>query len=327
MKQKISALIFGGVAAILVVVSGSAGAQSQPGSGLSISPTLFSFTLKPGASTPLEINLKNITTDNVVAKAFINDFEADNVTGNPKIITNPVRSDPHIIKPFLQGVSDVPLPKGQQKKISLSINVPANQSPGAYYGIVRYRAVPEVLANNDQGVSLTASVGAIVLITVPGNIQDQVQLAGVHVYNVSNNKQHEHTLFTSKPERAGIEMKNLGNGFAAPYGTVELSDMGGHRIFSYQLNNNTPRSNILPGSSRVFDNPLKNIKGPGRYTLTANVVYGADASILVGKKTFWYIPAWLLFVIAAVLAVIVLLAARAYRRHGASLRRSHRRKR
>ena len=325
MKQKIFALISGGLA-LLILATGAVSAQSQPGSGLSISPTIFNFTIKPGASQTFDINLKNITTDDVVARASINDFEADNVSGNPKIITDPKVKSPHSVKDLVTGLKDISLAKGEQKKISLTLNIPGNQTPGAYYGIVRFRAIPSVLANNNQGVSLTASVGAVVLITVPGNIRDQIQLSGLHIYNSQNGKQHEHTFFTTKPNLAGVEVKNLGNGFATPYGTVEVTDMSGHHVYSYQLNNNTPRSNVLPGSSRIFTNPLKNIKGPGRYTLTANIVYGASSTILVSKKTFWYVPPWVVIAIAIILLTLTLLATWAYRRHGQSLKRSHRRR-
>ncbi|HEX2622431.1 MAG TPA: hypothetical protein VHL11_19865, partial [Phototrophicaceae bacterium] len=143
----------------------------------------------------MDLNLKDIEPDAVIAKAFVNDFVSDNATGNPRIITDPNQKSPQSIKDFVHGLSDVPLAKGEQKKVTLTISVPKNQPPGAYYGIIRYRAIPQVAANSNQGVSLTASVGAIVLVTVPGNIKDQVQLTGIHIYN----KQNEHSFFLTKP--------------------------------------------------------------------------------------------------------------------------------
>jgi hypothetical protein len=91
--------------------------------------------------------------------------------------------------------------------------------------------------------------------------------------------------------------------------------MFGKTTYSYQLNNTNPRANILPESSRIFIDPIKNINSPGQYTVTANVVYGSNATILTLKKTFWYIPLWLLCTILAVILIAVVVVARSYRHY------------
>ena len=301
---------------VLVVSALPVRAQTTtPGSGLSISPTVSQFTIKPGEAGVESITLKNITSGNIVAKPTVNDFTSDNASGNPQIITDPNKHSPNSIKNFVLGLEDVPLAKGQQKKLSLPLQVPKNASPGAYYGIIRYKAVPGGSNAPKEGeLTLSASVGTIVLITVPGNLKEQVQLTALHIYKDN----HEGGFFTSKPNAAGVELKNLGNNFSSPFGTVTLQKMFGNKeIYSYQLNNGQPRSNILPGSSRTFRNAIKNISTPGRYTLTANVTYGNGNDILIMKKTFWYVPLWLSLVLLAILLVLiysVFTAFRGYRR-------------
>src|SRR5205807_1977745 len=91
---------------------------------------------------------------------------------------------PNSIQPFVQGLQDVPLAKGQQKSFVVGLQIPQGTTPGAYYGVIRYRAVPAGTNAPGPGqVALTTSVGTIVLITVPGNIREQVQVAGIHVYH------------------------------------------------------------------------------------------------------------------------------------------------
>jgi hypothetical protein len=123
--------------ALVFILAGSmlpANAQtSNNGSGLSISPVVSEFTLKPGAADNLDITLKNITSGDVTAKAFINDFESDGTSGTPKIITDPTQHDPHSIKKFIVGLNDVPLTMGQQSKETVGLQAPPNVSAGAYY--------------------------------------------------------------------------------------------------------------------------------------------------------------------------------------------------
>jgi hypothetical protein len=284
--------------------------QDRSGSGLSISPTISEFTLKTGQADKLDITLKNITVGDITAKALVNDFKSDNLTGNPQIITDPNKTSTHSIKKFVLGLEDIPLAKGERKKVTVALQVPDKTPPGAYFGVIRYKAIPAGANAPKEGeVTLSASVGTIVLITVPGNLKQQIQLSTIHIYR----GKHEGTLFASKPTDAGIEIRNLGNGFSQPFGTVTVDKMFGGQVYSYQLNATSPRAHILPGSSRIFKNRILNISQPGRYTVTANVTSGTGGDVLVQKKTFWYVPLWLLLVVAAVIIFLIWLATRAYR--------------
>ncbi len=304
------------------------GAQTTPsGSGLSISPTVTEFNLKPGQADKIDITLKNITVNPIIAKAVINDFEGDGVTGNPKLIADTQQQSPYSIRKFVLGLEDVPLAVGQQKKVTLAIQIPANLPAGAYFGVIRFKAVPVSAATTlaPGEVSLSASVGTIVLVTIPGNIREQVQLTKLHIFGGTKEKLRDAGLFFTKPFEAGVGLRSLGNGFIKPYGTIEIKRTFGGTAYSYQLNNTTPRANILPGSSRTFIDPIKGINLPGRYTMIASVSFGNGSDVLVLKKAFWYIPAWLAITSIVVLAVLVILSLLAYRRYrrGANNRHSH----
>ncbi|MBI2285584.1 heme exporter protein CcmD [Candidatus Saccharibacteria bacterium] len=323
--HKLKRLITAAIVLTFAVVSvlPAAAQQDTTGSGLSISPTLSEFTLKPGQADKLDINLKNITANKITAQASIADFESDNVSGNPKIITDPNHVSPNSIRKFILGMEDIPLDVGQQKNVTLAIQVPGDAAPGAYFGIIRYKAVPA--GQNAPGpgeVSLSASVGTIVLIGVPGNIREQVQLTGLHIYSGTR----KGTLFFEKPTKIGVELRNLGNGFVKPFGTVEIRNMTGKEVYTYQLNNTNPRASVLPGSNRILENEIKNIGAIGRYTVTASVSYGSGSQVLTLKKTFWYVPIWLAAIILAVLGLLILFVFRAYRHYRRESKRAYRRK-
>lgn len=311
---------------LLLAMSPAAIAQQSnglpTGSGLSISPTVSEFTLKPGASANLTITLKNITVDDVTAVGAVNDFTSDNSTGNPKIITNSSTPGPNSIRNFVLNLNNVALKRGDQKNLTLGLRVPANTPPGAYYGIIRYRAVPA--GSNAPGpgqVALTASVGTIVLITVPGNIREQVQAKDLHIYRGAT----DGSFFFGPPTKIGVEIKNFGNGFIKPFGTVEVHNMFKKTVLTYQFNNPKEPGNILPNSERVFTNNIKGISQFGRYTATASISYGSGSQVLILTKNFWYVPLWMVIVLLVVLAVLVFLAYRAYRRYNRDKKHTRRR--
>jgi hypothetical protein len=325
MIQKARRLIAATLALLLLFSTSIVSAQNAQtgGSGLSISPLHTDVTLDPGKTKTLDITLKNVTSSAVVAKPSVVDFESDNTTGNPKIITDPSKKSPYSIRDFVSGLADITLAKGEKKTVTATLKTPDKQPPGAYFGIIRYKAVPAEATTPESGeVALTASVGTIVLITVPGSIRDQIQLTNLFVYRNSNNG----TFFIAKPNQTGIEVKNLGNGFAQPFGTVELKNTFGKTVYSYQLNNVDPRGSVLPSSTRIFRNDIKNVSQPGRYKLTASVAYGSGAYVLVSEKTFWYIPVWLVVILLIILAALALLIYRVYKRRFVFKKRTSRKR-
>ncbi|HEX4774687.1 MAG TPA: hypothetical protein VH234_04170 [Candidatus Saccharimonadales bacterium] len=301
----------------------AATAPSGSASGLSISPLRQEVTLKPGQADKIDITLKNITGGPITAKAKVQDFESDNVDGNPKLITDPNQNSPNSIRNFLVGLGDIQLAVNEQRSFSIPVQAPANAAPGAYFGLVEFQAVPNnssASAGGNNKVALSAAVSQLVFITVPGNIVSRMQLNAIHIYKDTGGN-NEGLFFTKIPKAAGVELRNLGNGFATPFGRVTLTNSTGKTIYSYELNGGVTRGLVLPNSNRVFRNPLKGISRPGRYTLTASVSYGSGSAILTGKKTFWYIPAWLPFVVIIIVLVlvgIILLARRRFKRANAS---------
>jgi hypothetical protein len=322
--QKPKRLLMAVLSALLIfTITPFALAQQSPsGSGLSISPTISELTINPGEANHVTITLKNITVDDVVAKGAVNDFISDNNTGNPQIITDPNIKSPNSIKKFVTNIDDVALAKGQQKTVVLGLEVPKNTTPGAYYGIIRYRAVPKALNTPGPGqVALTASVGTIVLITVPGNVREQVQVKGIHIFRGAR----EGSFFIKPPTSIGITITNFGNGFVKPFGTVEVNNTFKKAVTSFQLNNPKQLGNILPNSTRTFSNNIKGVNRIGRYTVLASVSYGSGSQVLTLKKDFWYIPLWLVVIILVVLAGLIFLAVRAYRNYRRGRRHSSKR--
>jgi hypothetical protein len=285
-------------------------AQDQGGSasGLQISPTRTELNIKRGSTQNVAITLKNVTGGEIIAKPEIDDFISDNDTGTPKIITDQSQKSPYTIKDFISTIPDIPMKSGESKKLNIPVNVPADQPPGAYFGVIRFIAQPASNGNDNNGgkqVTLTASLGHIVLVNVPGNVKEQLQLVSFEAEKGGKTG----SIFSSAPDSLALGLKNTGNSFAKPFGTVTIKDFKGNKVYQYEVNNTDPRGNVLPDSTRIFHDAVKHIgSAPGRYSAVASVSYGTGGDVLVSEIHFWVIPNWLrllaLFVVILILIAI-----------------------
>jgi hypothetical protein len=193
------------------------------------------------------------------------------------------------------------LKAGESKQAKLNIDVPIDASPGAYFGAVRYAAVPKEIADGDDGrqVALTASVAGLVLLTVPGDIVEGVSFDRLSIEKAEKTG----TFFTSAPESIAVGLTNTGNGFIKPFGIVTVHK-GGNQILSYELNDTDPRGNILPNSSRTFRDRLESVGGFGRYKAIASVSYSDGGDVLTQEKVFWIIPVWMWIIIILLLIAV-----------------------
>ncbi len=303
----VMSVLFAAVAIAMPVIAQE---DNGGGSGLSISPTRSEFNIAPGTSQKLEITIRNVTSGSILAQPFVNDFEADNITGGPKLYQNPDKRNAATITKFLAGsLGEVLLKPGERKDLSYDLIVPEGAAPGAYYGAMTFKATPADGAAPQPGeVGLTANVSSLVLIEVPGDITEKVAVTSVKAYQTTKDGDKTSSMFSTAPDKIGITVKNLGNSFAKPFGTVTMNNMFGKQVLSYELNNLQPRGNILPNSSRVFTDNIKGISMPGRYNITANVSHGRGGEIIVAKASFWYLPAWFIAVLAAIVLAVAAVA-------------------
>lgn len=296
----------------ILVATPIASAQ-QGGNGLQMSPTRTEISANPGEVKNFSLTLKNITQGDFTAKAVINDFESDNVSGTPKILVNSNDRTPYSISTMLKGLSDVELKAGETKEVKLSVDVPGNASPGAYFGAVRFSVTPKANAtSNERQIALNASVAHLVFVEVPGNVTQQIKVESLKFQNGDKSGRF---FVTKKPDKSAVAVKNLGNGFSRPFGKVTVKGPFGKQAHTYEVNNVDPRSIVLPNSSRTFTDELKGVKLPGKYSATASVAYGNGGEVVNFKSSFWYLPIWFLIVLFILIAGIIGGGYYAYRKY------------
>lgn len=293
------AVTMGPVAPLVLAADSTAGT----GQALEIAPPLEDISGNPGQKITLKIQLRDVAKTDLIVSQDINDFVANGEDGTPKIILDKSDENPYSIKDWVSPLPAFTIKPSEIKILNITINIPTNAAPGGHYGVIRFTGTPPKL--NGTGVSLSASLGTLVLLRVNGPVKEKLS---VQEFSVSQ-KGKTGKLFEAPPLDFTEKINNSGNIHEEPTGHITVKNMFGKTIAG--LNVNTPPRNILPGSIRKFTQPLdKTVLGSkrlfGRYTADLQLTYGTgkDKQVVNTKLTFWIIPYRL---IAAIILILIIL--------------------
>lgn len=272
------------------------------GEALEIAPPLVYLNANPGQTITTQIQVRDIAKGDLLVTGQADDFVAAGTNGNPKILFHDnAASDPFSLKNWIAPLPGVVLKPEQINSITVTINVPKNATPGGHYGLIRFSAVPPSLSGKN-GVSLSASLGTLILLTVSGHIKQKMSLTKFY----SNNSTGQPTsFFQSDPLGVSETFKNDGNVAEQPQGQMTIKDMFGKTLVTMSIN--PVNANVLPASTRIFTQTINSIIIGnrtlfGRYSATLNVSYG-NHQTLSSKLTFWVIPVVPILILLVALVV------------------------
>lgn len=273
------------------------------GQALEIAPPLINLTANPGQTITTQIFLRDVSKGDLIVTGQANDFTASGENGTPKILLNPSDSanNPYSMRSWVVAPAELHLIPKEVKSMKITINVPAAASPGGHYAAIRFTATPPELKSS--GVSLSTSLGALILMTVNGNVKESMSIKDFSV----NKGGKTASLFQSAPLNFVERLENKGNIHEEPRGLVTITNMFGKKVATLGINQ--PPRNVLPASIRKFDQNLdKTVIGSkklfGRYTAKLDVTYGKNNSQKVSSTmSFWVIPYKLIAIVIAVLIV------------------------
>lgn len=293
------------VGAFAIIFSSTlpAAAQNTNGSGnaLKVSPVRNDLEIKPGATQTIDVYVQNLTKEPAKLKAIINDFVANkDESGSPSIILDENKSAPQrSLKQYVTKIDDFTLQPNENKNIKVKISIPADADAGGYFGAVRFAPAA---SDTNKTLSLSGSVGSLILVRVPGDLKEQANIVSVDVRNKDN---HANSLYTSSKDLHGaVRIENTGNVQLQPFGKVQLKKSG-KVLGVYEINNTQPRGNVLPDSIRRFDFKLDNLGSFGKYTLEANIGYGSTGQLLTKSTTFYIVPVPVMIIAALVLLLVI----------------------
>lgn len=273
---------------------------TAPGQALQIAPPLLNLNGNPGQTIKTQIDVTDISSGPLIVSNQINDFTAKGDTGVPDILFNAKANAPYSLKGFITPFPSFVLRPNQTNKLNIDINIPRNASPGGHFGVIRFTGTPASLKGS-SGVSLSASLGALVLLTVSGHIVESLENSS---FTVTSNGSHPSSFFQSDPFTFSEIIKNNGNEQVIPLGIMTLKDMFGHTVL--KMNINEAQGNILPSTERKFSEVVdKTDVGSklffGHYTASYDIVYGSSKKHVTAALSFWVIPIDLIIIWIVVL--------------------------
>lgn len=274
--------------------------NQQGGDSLKISPLRTDRSIKPGESSKVTVYVQNLTRSTITLKAINNDFIAGNrEDGTPDIILDENEYAPtHSLKRFMEPIPNITVAPGERKAVEVVINVPQTAQAGGYFGAVRFVPVD----GSGTGVSVSGSIASLILVTVPGNIVESLQ---IKQFGVQQNGKIAGRFSNAKDLNVLLRLENKGNVQVAPFGEVFVQK-GDKIIHQAKINDIKPAGVVLPDSVRKWEIPLKNIGSFGKYKVTAVVSYGGSNQTMTTEQTIWIIPT--ILIIGIIVALIVIIA-------------------
>lgn len=289
------------IAMLMVVLLHSFAANAQSANTLKVSPLRTDVQVKAGETGKVDIAVTNLTNAEVLVRPYENDFISGDENGTPSIILDEDQFAPtHSLKRFLSPLQDVKIPANKTVTVRVTITVPSTTQAGGYFGAIRF--APTTPDSGGQ-VNTSASVASLILLTVPGDAVQKLNLTDFAVLQGSNAA----TDFrTPNDLKVSFRFENKGNVQLGPFGKVSVSQ-GGKVVYDADFNNKTPADVILPDGARRWEIPLENIGSFGYYTVSATFTYGTTNQSIDVTKSFWVIPTYV--IIAAIVAVVLLIGA------------------
>jgi TRAP-type C4-dicarboxylate transport system permease small subunit len=291
-------MVFG----IVVILSGSHSAHAattNTANTLKVSPVRSDVEIAAGTSKTVQTVVTNLTKAPITVHPIENDFVSGDESGTPALILDENKFAPtHSLKRFMTPLTDVTVPAGQTKAVNVTITVPKDAQPGGYFGAVRF--APSTADTGGQ-VNLNASVASLILLSVPGDAVEKLNLTDFAIQQGGKTG----TNFNSSNDlQATVRFENKGSIQLGPIGKVSVKE-GDKIIYETDFNNKDQRDVILPDSARRWDIPLKNLGSFGHYSVTATFTYGKKNQTIEITKSFWVIPT--VVIIAAIVIGLLLI--------------------
>jgi hypothetical protein len=286
-------------------------------SAIGISPIMYDdIIVDPGQSITKKISITNDTmvpdTYYIYAKNFVPEGEEGHQLYKDEKIG--------LADWIVPEVDKITLNSWEEKKISYTINVPANAEPGGHYASLFISKIPKDAMDNSSNVGLGSEVGQLLLVQVNG---ETIEKSMIKEFGVVKEKSHGNRLPTVFFSR----IENQGNTHFKPQGTIEIKSMFGSKS---TIPANPVGGNVLPQSIRRLESTwVKNASADkqggfltelnnewknfaiGRYTATLNMLWNVNQPPLTAKVHFWVFP-WRVILVALLLLLIFVLIMKGY---------------
>ncbi len=323
--KRFNSIVFAAMAVFITVAFAvpSTPVSAQGSASLSIAPKK-NYVIDPGKSVDDKLTIRNLDmTQALQLNLRVVDFSYTDNSGTPKLFLDPAAPQTTwSLKPYLSVPETVTVQPGKSVSLDTKVSIPGNLGAGSYYSAIIYSTG----APNGGNVGLSASGVTLVFVSVPGTVNEQLDLKKFGAYDKSaegGDLKGYRFFMTDEPQVLAYTLENKGNVAESPVGSITVKDLfGNERVIE---NINPVGSLALIGQTRTFTACIKlksqdvNFQGqaseantctsaglwPGVYTASLDLFYGQNGNLtqeITKKAVFWYMPWWFI-----VLTIIVLL--------------------
>jgi hypothetical protein len=286
----------------------------RPASALTVSPVLMEYDVAPGGTAAGKIMLINESEARETYTLSEKNFIASGEEGAQQYVDEATSTG--LASWIRADQSSVTLDPKTSREFPFMIVVPADAEPGGHYATIFFARGAGAVKGS--GVGIAEEVGVLLLVNVPGNVRESLEVASFRVAGP--------TATNRLPVAFELRVKNTGSVHERPAGTIDIRNMLGNLVV--RVDANPKRAAILPSSVRRLtgawtEAPLSEGHGFftqaadewrnfgfGKYTATIDAAYGSHANRIASSSvSFWIIP-WHLILIALgiLIALIVLIA-------------------
>ncbi len=151
--------------------------QVQAAINYTVTPIKYELDVEPGESITLPASIRNNWPDTVTLPTTKSDFQANGPNWVPSLVRKSelVYPDQELSTWITLSAPSVTLAPGEEKTINLTIDVPANATPGGHYGAVLFRN-PGSETSTSWNVWINVDYGIIILVDVEWEIIVDVEI-------------------------------------------------------------------------------------------------------------------------------------------------------
>ncbi len=219
-----------------VVVLGLCFLTPSSAFALTLSPTRYEISGNPGEIITQELKVTNEGKNSQLYYVSFSNFEAQGDTGSPTF----VEPKDDLGTWITSSQASINLAPGKQETLTFKISIPKDAEPGGHFAALFLgTTAPGV----NSGVSVGTKTGALILLTVNGDIKES---AGLVDFQLHNNKH----FYKMLPVGFQYRFSNQGGDRVKPKGNIVVRSIFGW--VAKKVNANPNDGNVLPGTTRKF---------------------------------------------------------------------------
>jgi len=281
---------------------------------VTVSPPILEIDAAKGQVITQSIKVRNEGPDAVTYYLTAQKFIAAGEGGAPQFVAG-TAEDVDLASWIKFNYENITIPGGQAVEIPFSIVVPDYAGPGGHYAAIFLSTVPPEAKAAGSQVAIASRIGTLVLVKIAGEVKENAELSEFSTTAKS---------YLSLPVDFNIRVKNTGNVYLKPAGTIVIKNILGSVAGKVAVNE--IGGNVLQDSIRKYDASW--VKNPnaigattfwgkyrqekenyafGKYTADLSLAYGTAGKVLSASTGFWVIPWHVIIVNLLVLIILVVI--------------------